>query len=89
MERGHEVKEMQQVIERLIDHDEEGVKIANFEALKNGCYGWSVDRDTAIDMANDAARCYRQRHRVYWSPAARAWMVRRARSRPTWLPAAP
>ena len=48
------------------------------EWLRTAAFGWSSDWPTAMSVATRAARKYGQRHRVYWSPQANAWMIRRA-----------
>jgi hypothetical protein len=49
-----------------------------FELLENGAYGWAQKWSLAMTFANAASGQLGKRHRVYWSPRGKAWMVRRA-----------
>jgi hypothetical protein len=49
-----------------------------FELLENGAYGWAQKWSMAMTFANAATETLNKRHRVYWSPNGKVWMVRRA-----------
>lgn len=49
-----------------------------FELLNTAVFGWAFKWSTAMQVATLGSAHYQQRHRVYWSPQGKAWMVRRA-----------
>jgi hypothetical protein len=49
-----------------------------FELLPLGGFGWSTSWQQALSFAHHTSAKLGKRHRVYWSPSADAWMVRRA-----------
>lgn len=48
------------------------------ELLESGGYGWAEYWWLAFLLAQHSSAILGKRHRVYWSPQGRAWMVRRA-----------
>lgn len=48
------------------------------ELLESGGYGWAEYWWLAYLLAQHSSAILGKRHRVYWSPQGRAWMVRRA-----------
>lgn len=48
------------------------------EYLPNGAYGWAQSWPVAMWLAHEASLRISKRHRVYWSPNGKAWMIRRA-----------